>query len=162
VDLAKLDMAILSVDPQNGHEPLPDPIALAGTVSSADQSVENLLVVGYPARPSYSQAPLDPGDALQFWDRVGELYGDAFGVKYISPGAIMDRAGAVENDDRHWAFSHDATTFAGNSGSLILTLHGEMSLCGLHFGGSPMTMNLAHDIAAVRAAGDGVFDSSLL
>lgn len=162
VDLAKLDMAILSVDPDNGHAPLPAPIALSDIASTADQGLQNLLVVGYPARPSYSQAPQDASDALQFWDRVGELYGDEFGVKYISPGTVMDRPGGVDNDTKNWAFTHDATTFAGNSGSLILTLHGDMTLCGLHFGGSPLTMNLAHDIAAVRAVGDGVFDAALL
>ncbi|MFP7673453.1 S8 family serine peptidase [Marivita sp. S0852] len=162
VDLAKLDMAILSVDPDTGHAPLPDPILLADTVSSTDPSIQNLLVVGYPARPGFSQAPRDAGNALRFWDRVGELYGDEFGVKYISPGAIMERPGGIANDARKWAFTHDATTLAGSSGSLILTLHGGMTACGLHFGGAPLTMNLAHDIAAVRAVGDGVFDAALL
>lgn len=159
VDLGKLDAAILAVEPANGTGPLPEPIAPDYASTRPGEGVENILVVGYPARPGASQAPSGPDEVMPFWDRVGELFGDRFGVKYISPGTLMSRPGAVAGDARGWAFSHDCTTFAGNSGSAILSLHGGMALCGLHFGGSVLTMNLAHDLGIVRATGDGVFDT---
>ncbi|MCQ0092539.1 S8/S53 family peptidase [Roseovarius sp. M141] len=157
VVLTNLDMAIVGVETNNGQQDLPAPMGV--TTTTTDAGLENLMVVGYPARPGFQQAPTDAEQALQFWDRVGELYGDEFGVKYISPGMMMSRPGSVANDTAGWAFSHDATTFAGNSGSAIISLHGGMALCGLHFGGSTLTMNLAHDLDTVRAVGDGVFDT---
>jgi len=162
VDLAKLDMAILTVEGGDAQRRLPNPVEPSDVTTAPDGDVENVMVIGYPARPSFRQAPSDASDAATFWDRVEELYGDEFGVKYISPGALMSRPGALAGDAIGWAFSHDATTFAGNSGSAIISLHGQMRLCGLHFGGSTLTRNYAHDIATVRRIGDGVFDTDAL
>jgi V8-like Glu-specific endopeptidase len=162
VDMARLDMAILALDPASGGTALPTPVTPSLSTTAEGGGVENILVIGYPARPGWSQAPADGATALTFWDRVAELYGDEFGVKYISPGVLMDRPGHVAGDPHSWAFSHDATTFAGNSGSAILALTGEMTLCGLHFGGSTLTMNLAHDLQKVRSTGAEFMNTGFL
>ncbi len=164
VNLGSLDMAVLAMSADNGHGPPPPAIDRA-TVSLTDPAVRKLLVAGYPAKPSAAQAPDAAGDAAQFlafWDRIEELYGDTYGVKYMSPGLVMARPGEVAGDPKHWVFTHDATTLPGNSGSAIISLDGATQFCGLHFGGETLTQNLAHDIASVFATGDGVFSTAFL
>jgi hypothetical protein len=166
VDLTSLDMAVLRMDPSNGHA-APPPAIDRTTVSMTDPAVSKLLVTGYPAKPLRSQGPSaveDTDKFLAFWDRIGELYGDEYGVKYMSPGNVMLRPGAVPGDPKGWAFTHDATTMPGNSGSAIISLHTKTKtqFCGLHFGGETLTQNLAHDIATVFAGGDGVFSTGFL
>lgn len=156
VDLAKLDMAVLEIETDNGTSAHPAPISV-DPVSTTNTAIEHILLAGYPAKPSFSDAPSDPQDALAYWDRIEELYGDEYAVKYMSPGMIMKRPGHVDGDAKNWAFTHDATTLKGNSGSAIITLDGEMHFCGLHFGGSTLKLNLAHDIKTVFEGGDGVF-----
>jgi hypothetical protein len=166
VDLASLDMAVLRMDPANGHA-APPPAIDRTTVSLTDPAVSKLLVTGYPAKPQRAQGPSAVNDTekfLAFWDRIGELYGDEYGVKYMSPGNVMLRPGAVPGDPKGWVFTHDATTMPGNSGSAIISLHTKTKtqFCGLHFGGETLTQNLAHDIATVFAGGDGVFATDFL
>ncbi|MBY5974186.1 serine protease [Ferrimonas balearica] len=165
MDLAKLDMAVLAMEMDNGAaEP---PFALpSGVIGCGDGSVGFILLAGYPVAPHPLSGPVEAEDPTQhrtFWDRIEELYGEEYGVKYLSPGEITGRSGTVEGDARGWAFTHDATTLGGNSGSLILSLAGQTPVCGLHFGGQALADNYAHDIAAViEAGGDGTFDASLL
>lgn len=163
VNLGRLDMAVLRLDPDNGHAP-PPPAMTGAFLSVTDATLSRILVTGYPAKPGAGQAPEPGSDSyLAFWDRIGELYGDDYGVKYMSPGLVMERPGAVAGDDRHWSFTHDATTLPGNSGSAVIALQGAMPFCGLHFGGSTLTMNLAHDIASVFGGpADGVFSTAFL
>ena len=164
VNLGSLDMAVVRIDPSNGHGP-PPPAIDRETVSFTDPSLSKMLVTGYPAKPSGSSGPDAQADAqkyLAFWDRIGELYGDDYGVKYMSPGNVMTRPGAVAGDPKGWAFTHDATTMPGNSGSAIITLDARTQFCGLHFGGETLTQNLAHDIERAFAVGDGVFSTAFL
>ena len=162
VDLGKLDMAVVRVNPDNGLGTLPPPIN-RDIVSMTDGSLNDILLSGYPARPKGSSGPAsDSDDFLAFWDRIDELYGEEFGKQFLSPGKIMQRPGNVSGDPVGWAFTHDATTLGGNSGSAILSLHGEMNFCGLHFGGATLSQNFAHDIQTVLAEGDGIFDTSVL
>lgn len=162
VDLGKLDMAVVEMDTSNGHQPAPLPINTT-RVSMTDPDLTDILLSGYPARPAGSSGPTsDSDDYLAFWDRLEELYGEEYGKQYLSPGIIMDRPGSVIGDAKQWAFTHDATTMPGNSGSAIISLHGAMDFCGLHFGGATLTQNYAHDIASCLAAGDGVFDIHVL
>lgn len=147
-DPAKLDMAILTFDTSNDHgEQAPShPAAAAG----AFMTEAPLLVVGYPARPGEA-AGIDPDTrrpSEEIWERFWELFGDQYGVKYASPGEVMAPPGRLGGDPRGWAFSHDATTLGGNSGSPILGL-ADRGLRGLHFGGAPMRQNLAHCLASI-------------
>ena len=101
--------------------------------------------------------------SIDIIDRLGEIYQDAYGVKYASPGVIELGIGALADDPRLWAFSHDATTLAGNSGSSVVGLESNR-VCGLHFGGAPLRQNLAHGLAAVRTAAlaNGVIDEVVI
>lgn len=162
VDLDKLDMAIVEIESTNEHG-ASHPGAINLTRDSAgDDSVEDIMIIGYPAKPRASVAPSDVDESVKFWERIGELYGNEYGVKYLSPGKIMKRPGKLADDDKGWAYSHDATTMGGNSGSVSISLKGGYRLCGLHFGGATFTQNLAHDVGSVAQGGDGVFDTSHL
>ena len=162
VDLGKLDMAVVAMNTDNGHEPPPLPLDTT-LVSMTDPSLTDILLSGYPARPSGSSGPASSSDDfLPFWDRIDELYGEEYGKQYLSPGKVMSRPGTVSGDTRAWTFTHDATTLAGNSGSAVISLHGAMEFCGLHFGGGTLSQNYAHDIDAVLSVGDGVFDTGVL
>ena len=155
-------MAVLRVNPNNGQGTLPPPLD-RDLVSMTDTSLSDILLSGYPARPKGSVGPAsDSDDFLEFWDRIDELYGEEFGKQFLSPGKIMDRPGEVSGDPEGWAFTHDATTLGGNSGSPIISLHGAMNFCGLHFGGATLPQNLAHDIQTVLSGGDGIFDTDVL
>lgn len=162
VDLSKLDLAILEMTPDNGAGTPPPPAPDPRNVSLTDDDITRLLVTGYPAAPVRPDTQ-DADGPDPFWDRIDEIYGEEYGVKYISPGYVMNRPGAVTDDPRGWSYSHDATTLGGNSGSAIMALHGSVQLAGIHFGGARETRNLAHDLVRVIADGaDGVFDVSLL
>lgn len=164
VNMGKLDMAVMKINPDNGHQDPPAPID-RGIISAKQGDVSKILVTGYPAEPRNVRGPdpeQDREQYLQFWARLGELYGEEYGVKYMSPGMVEDRPGSVSGDPKGWVFSHDATTLQGNSGSAIFSLHNPGQLCGLHFGGQSLETNLAHDITVVLDGGDGVFDTAFL
>jgi len=165
VHLGKLDMAILEIGKNADGDDPPEPIG-RNRISTADEDVEKLLVMGYPAQPPGKNAGPDaqenPEEFLAFWDRIEELYGDEYGVQYMSPGFVMERPGSLAGDPAGWSFSHDATTMGGSSGSAIVSLHGKARFCGLHFGGESLSQNFAHDIECVAAKADGTFRTGLL
>jgi hypothetical protein len=163
-DIAKLDMAFFQMRTSNAAgtlPPAPVPVGAMPDVGGAGK----ILVIGYPAAPP-SSAVRDPETGLvsmDIIDRLGEIYQDAYGVKYASPGVVELGIGALADDPRRWAFSHDATTLAGNSGSSVVGLESNR-VCGLHFGGAPLRQNLAHGLAAVRTAAlaNGVIDEVVI
>ncbi|MCC2114000.1 MAG: S8/S53 family peptidase [Hyphomicrobiales bacterium] len=166
-DIAKLDMALIESETTNAAgKALPAAVAV-GDLPNPDDGPGNVAIVGYPAKPSLD-ALVDPetgkvSDAIG--DRLWELYQNDYGHKYLSPGEIGLGLGALAGDQRRWAFSHDATTLAGNSGSCAIALGSTFNVCGLHFGGAPMRQNLAHGLSAVRAiaASDpAIFDPAVL
>lgn len=150
-DVRKLDLAILEVKTSNDAgtqfpTPVPQP---AGAFDASTP----LMIVGYPAAPGYDAA-VDPDTgrtSVAIWDRLWELFGDEFGVKYASPGDIIAKPGALAGDDMGWCFSHTATTLGGSSGSPAFGL-AHLSLRGLHFGGAPLRQNLAHSLSDVGRA----------
>ncbi len=160
-DMTRLDLAVLAIESQNLENDHPAPISF-DPQSTRDNDITNILLAGYPARPDWDSAPDKLDAKIKYWKRIGELFGDEYGVKYMSPGEIMKRPGELEDDARKWTFSHDATTMPGNSGSAIISLGGGMNFCGIHFGGSTLSQNLAHDIKAVMDSGDGVFSTGFL
>lgn len=153
VDIRRLDMAFLEVESHNdAGKDLPGPTSSAAFAADADGRATSVAVVGFPAKPNL-KAVVDPetGKASEkMVDALWAIYHTDFGVKYLSPGEVMSRAGALSSDPNAWAFSHDATTLGGNSGSAVMQLGAAINLCGLHFGGAPMRQNLGHDLAAVK------------
>ncbi len=159
VNLNKLDLAILEMEPDNGKA-TPPAVVDKGLVGLTEDDITKLLVIGYPGRPAKTMGPdqdLDPQGHAALWGRIEELYGDSYGVKYISPGFVMARPGTIAGDSHNWSFTHDATTMRGNSGSAVIALQASARLAGLHFGGESQTQNFAHDLSRIRSNPDSVF-----
>ncbi|WP_299470408.1 S8 family serine peptidase [uncultured Roseibium sp.] len=153
VDLSKLDMAILEIETDNGQGSHPASYHQERR-STSDPSLENIIIVGYPAKPGHSAAPQQQNAAINYWRRIRELYQQDFSTKYLSPGEILRRPGNLDGDIRNWAFSHDATSMGGSSGSVVCTLGAEIVPCGLHFGGKTFARNMAHDLLAIDLQSD--------
>lgn len=159
-DIRKLDMAFLEVETVNAaRSKVPPPVPMRDLPANG---MLRMIVVGYPAKPN-SAAATDPNTgqiSLEMWDRLGAIYQNSYGQKYVSPGEIVLAPGKLPDDSHAWAFSHDATTLNGNSGSVIIDL-ATHRVCGLHFGGAPLRQNLAHGIKAVERAAAGVIDPAV-
>jgi serine protease len=151
VDFARLDMTLLTVETTNAEDKaLPKAYTLLRD-TGALRLKEYLFAMGYPARPS-TAAMIDPNTGQfspEIADRLGQIFNVSYGRKYVSPGAIESTA----DGDRRWVFSHDATTLGGSSGSCVVSIADPLGVVGLHFGGSTLTANYAHSLAAVRANG---------
>jgi serine protease len=147
-------MALLEVESTNAAgQSLPKPMPLIGDVPDLQQKGD-MFTIGFPARPSTS-AMVDPATgqfSLEISKRLAQIFNVKYGRKYLSPG-IVDTPTGVVGDTRAWVFTHDATTLGGNSGSAVLRIMDPFGVCGLHFGGSTLTANYAHGLAAVKATG---------
>jgi hypothetical protein len=126
-NFARLDMAILKLDPADG-EKLPP--ALPSTMIAAAEitSDRDLYALGYPGPTSQSTLPQKT---------LLRLFGNDVSVKRLSPGEIALTLGGVAGDTGRRTIAHDSTTLGGSSGSAILGFDqvGRPSLVGLHFGG---------------------------
>lgn len=151
VDNSLLDLAVLRCSPTNSaNKQLPDGAA-CGDFDNLD-GLQTIAVTGYPARPDWDQM-IDPTTG-QYSDAIGDalhaMFGGDYSVKYLSPGELMQIPGQIPDGGHRWVFAHDATSLPGSSGSAIATLGSSPLVAGLHFGGSTLTQNLAHSLAAVR------------
>ncbi|UIJ70329.1 S8 family serine peptidase [Aurantimonas sp. HBX-1] len=147
IDFTDLDVALLEVEATSeGGAPLPAPLQLTKAVTAADRRKE-LIVIGYPARPS--SLPTTNGSFdLEVVERLGELFGNDYGVKYVAPGEVDESVGSAK-DPMGWTFDHDASTLGGNSGSCIVGFDAPLDVIGLHFGGQWLKANFAHSLGAL-------------
>jgi hypothetical protein len=150
IDLRKLDLAVLIVDPDSDTG-FPDAIKFspARDIVHTDR---NVCVIGFPARPEVvpgeGHVP-SPGTETQ--QVVNGTFDDKLGVKKLAPGEIDLGIGEHSQDVRKWIFTHDASTLMGNSGSCIIDLTTEGTpAIGIHFGGLPRDENYAHAAAALQ------------
>ncbi len=150
IDIGKLDLALLRLDPSSGEgQELPQPLPLTKSVK-AGQGKSEVYMVGYPGRPALM--PTGRGeDDLQLVDTLKRVFRMRYGYKRLALGFISHSLGEVPNDPIPWAIGHNATTLGGNSGSCVVALQEEGSVLGLHFGGIFFDHNLAHVLAAVPA-----------
>lgn len=72
-----------------------------------------IFIVGYPGNPGTS------GNALSLLE---QLFKSTFGCKRVAPGLVTRATTSMPKSPRHWTVGHDATTLAGNSGSVVLVL----------------------------------------
>jgi hypothetical protein len=151
LDFLHLDMALLEVELANDKAVvLPQQMPLARDLQGGP-ATRDLFVVGFPARPP-AAALRDPVTGALRQDvakRLGELFGMAYSVKYLSPGEVKAPLGKLDGDPRAWVFAHDATTLGGNSGSLVARFGDPFGVIGLHFGGGTLRANFAHGLDAV-------------
>jgi serine protease len=155
IDFAHLDLALLEVETTNAAgADLPKAIKIVLDPDTTAVSSQ-LLVCGYPARPGMN-ALRDPETGQVRDDvvaRLGQIFGLAYSVKYLSPGEIDVSTGGLSTDLKRWVLAHDATTLGGHSGSCALYFGEPLGLVGLHFGGGTLRANYAHSLAAVKASG---------
>lgn len=156
LDFLHLDMALMEVESTNGFRTekgdvkLPTPMPLARDIPHGSATQE-IFVAGFPARPPAAalRDPVTKAFRQDVATRLGELFGMAYSVKYLSPGEIRTPLGKVEGDPRAWVFAHDATTLGGNSGSWVMRIGEPFGVIGLHFGGGTLRANYAHGVDAV-------------
>jgi hypothetical protein len=152
VNPAHTDAAILTLAPVEDR-PFPDPIPLTTAGQASDVlAAKWFMNVGHPARPwgAWLVDTDDSNDKTISKALVMALIGDKFGVKRLSPGRIDVPPGFFPGDqETKHMFTHDATTLGGSSGSGILSLTGDPSICGLHFAGLFGTRNYAHFVPPI-------------
>jgi hypothetical protein len=141
---ARLDIAVLRIEPLSGSPALPTPIPLLADLNAAQGATAPVCVIGFPGRPEQISGTSDGID----WTWVtNQLIVGGYGLKRFAPGEIEPIVGAIEGDERPWVMGHDATTLGGSSGSPILLLHQPGHAFGIHFAGSSGTtqrINYAH------------------
>lgn len=127
-DERKPDVALLQLR-RTDDMPPPIPLSDKGPVDAAD-----IAVVGYPAYDSQGI----PNQAV-----ARRIFGDIYEVKRLAPGKVLVA------DPGSWAFTHDATTLGGNSGSVVLDMDSGTAV-GLHFLGQLGVQNVAVSATALR------------
>jgi hypothetical protein len=149
VRLERPDFAVLRLIAGDG-DVLPPPLQPA---SDPDLLFDgrDLYVVGFPGRPLsfFGEGPPPPQHETN--EVLKEVFDFKFGVKKLAPGQADKIPGELAGDINNWAFSHDASTLGGNSGSCILDLTEDAKrVVGLHFAGVSRELNFAHSLAALR------------
>lgn len=150
VDLAHLDLALLRVEQTNAEG-----AALPAALTLSDQPIAvgaaKVFVVGYPALPTVLPSDEDGRRRMDVVQRLREIFGMEYGVRYLSPGLVMTAAGTLADSPRKWVFTHDATSLGGNSGSCVLSFDHDLDVAGLHFAGDWLRANYAHAMDEVMS-----------
>lgn len=151
---ARLDIAVLRIEPWPDSPALPDAIPMVADLDAAQGAVAPVCVIGFPGRPEQ----VGVADGVDWTTVTNQLVPGGYGLKRLAPGEIAPIIGAVDGDTRPWIIGHDATTFGGSSGSPVMVLrkaaaadaNAEAELgyaFGIHFAGSSGTtqrVNYAH------------------
>ncbi len=161
VSYARLDAAVLRIEPTEHSEPEPpQAIPVVASLDGPRGNLASFCVVGFPGPTPFAAGVHEGVD----WTWVNStLLGSAVGVKRLAPGLAHRPLGSFTGDPREWVFGHDPTTLGGNSGSPILDWNAlTPNGFGLHFAGASVDTNVAHAIARcadeLRALGVPVQD----
>jgi endonuclease G len=122
------DMALMEVDS------LPSSVKLLDLSVEAPESLvdRQIAIIGYPGRGNDRSA-----EALQLEE---QNFGNIFGVKRIAPGEIDGRLATTSFKHTVPSMIHDASTLAGNSGSVLFEPASKL-VHGLHFKGVTLKAN---------------------
>lgn len=158
LNIAALDLALLAVQTVNGGgAPLPPPLP---TLRDGQTTVQRAcFVVGFPGRPE--RPVLEDGVTFdrEMADAIQQIFRLKYGVKRVAP-CIIDNGSGFESlqpgaitDIRRWAFTHDASTLGGSSGSAVLpfspaNVDDSPGVLGLHMAGAQRRNNYAHLLSA--------------
>lgn len=146
IGFARLDAAVLRIEPTADGQYVPAAITAIADDDGPHGALASLCVVGIPARPLRT-AGVHGGIDWSWVDAT--LFGSAYGVKRLAPGTVHRPVGTLPGDRLEWVFGHDATTLAGSSGSPVVSwLDPEPAAFGLHFAGTSLDTNCAHSVGA--------------
>jgi hypothetical protein len=124
IDHSKLDLALIELAPAENPAELP----VLDFFASKDWADPGSFIytIGYPGNPGLA--------GLKIYNTLLEdLFKSTFGYKRMAPGQVMP----ISSDrTTTGTVTHDATTLAGNSGSVIIRIGGKSKAAGLHYGGS--------------------------
>ncbi|MDE8652511.1 hypothetical protein [Novosphingobium album (ex Liu et al. 2023)] len=157
-----IDAAVATIVPidETSRFPVPTP-ALSTLPAYATGGLTSLATIGFPAAPGFHD---DPEVDWNFV--IGTLFGNKFGLKRLAPGLFTQPLGSHPEDIGHRAIGHDATTFGGASGSLVVAwLDADTPGFALHFGGQTSASNYAVAFAVERTALEAIgvpFDGAAL
>jgi len=156
VDFDELDLALLEVETTNAAgQSLPTALPVS-TEAAKSRKNSQVFVLGYPAQPQHFPQDEEGKLRLDVVERVRQIFGMRYGVRYLSPGMIATASDGLDLGTRQWSFAHDATSLGGNSGSCVLSCDDELAVIGLHFAGDWMRANYAHEMARLKAASVGI------
>lgn len=143
-----VDAAVCRLDSLDDNIVLPGAVTpLSPSPEFATGEVTSLALIGFPGEPAR-----DKGDKVDWNFVVGELFGRRFGIKRLAPGRFRHGLGTHPKDLGKRAIGHDATTFGGASGALVVAwLDGGAPGFALHFGGETVESNYALSFAKARA-----------
>jgi serine protease len=142
-----LDAAVLKIEPlSNANRLVTTPVVLDARAAFAAGGVASLGIIGFPG-----PAPMTGGRDVDWGFVTNTLFGGLFGFKRLAPGKFGKSLGFDPEDSLRSVFGHDATTFGGSSGSIVLAWT-EQAIpgFGLHFAGLTSETNSA--IAIAKAA----------
>lgn len=145
-----IDAAVCRIVPLDAGVDLPAAITpVSADPDYATGAASSLALIGFPGQPAMS-----PGDEVD-WDWViRTLFRNRFGIKRLAPGRFTHGLGFNLADKlAKRAIGHDATTFGGASGSLVVAwLDTDTPAFALHFAGETSETNYALSFARTRAA----------
>jgi hypothetical protein len=148
----QLDAAVLHIEPDaTGPTQLPLVSSrLSSDIAFATGASPTLCTIGFSGPPKQ----VSPPGALIDWDFVvSTLFGNRFGFKRLAPGRFVAPPGTVAGDSAQRVLTHDATTFGGASGSLLLAWEeARTPAFALHFAGRTGKENQAIALAVVAQA----------
>ena len=144
-----IDAAVAHVEPIGTASTLPSSVPrLSRDIAYANGGMTSLATIGFPGPPPQSQGLAGDVD----WGYVtGTLFRNQFGFKRLAPGRFTGGLSPANGARR--VISHDATTFGGASGSLVVAwADAHAPAFGLHFAGATGRRNHALSFAAAAAA----------
>lgn len=152
VDLSHLDLALLRIETVSTDDvEAPQPLTLSD--EPVTLKAAKLFVIGYPALPTVLPKDAEGAIRQDVVRRLQEIFRLDFGVRYLSPGTVMQTPSELLPDTPNpLVFAHDATSLGGNSGSCVLAFDDKLRVSGLHFAGDWLRANFAHAMADVRGS----------
>ena len=154
IDHAKLDLALLELDPAEGGESPANPLAL-DLSPDWGQQLTGIFIIGYPG---------NPGLFVEKPTLLELLFKSTYGCKRVAPGEVTTSVDALAKSSRKWTLGHDATTLGGNSGSAVIVIGRETVVAaGLHYGGrrTDPRENWCHVVGRVLEETDGISRKTL-
>lgn len=145
-----VDAAIARIEPLDAGVTLPQDVPqLSADRAYANGALTSLALIGFPAAPN-----VQDGADVDWNFVIATLFGNRFGVKRLAPGKYTSRLGNNPDDQAgKRAIGHDATTFGGASGALVVAWVDTGAPCfALHFGGSTEKSNYALSFAVAQDA----------